>query len=443
VDRSRASMDARLGLLTRLRARRTEIGEAIFARVCDGAFGSAGTQDAEYVAGLRAAVAAAVEYVLDGIEREGREAGAIPPMALDQARRAARSGVGLDTVLRRYVVGSALLEEFILEEADAGELADERRALRGLLRAQAIALDRLLAAVTAEYQTELQRAGCSREQRHADRVRRLLARDGDDDRVHDGREDTELCYDLSAEHVGVIARGARAEEALRELARGLDRRLLCVPVGEETVWAWLGGRRPIAMGALEMALSPPGQARPAGAGRRAGARTDAPGDLLTGVSFAVGEPARGYEGWRLTHQQAQAALVVALRTPRKVTRYSDVALLAMAIKDQALARALIAIYVAPLREPRGNVGAGGNRGTGDASLVATLRAYLAAECNVSSTAIVLDVARSTVVYRLRAIKERLGRSLHPCPAELAVALRLDELGVSGDTTVPALAVDVK
>jgi DNA-binding PucR family transcriptional regulator len=145
------------------------------------------------------------------------------------------------------------------------------------------------------------------------------------------------------------------------------------------------------------------------------------------VMFALGEPARGIEGWRQTHRQAQAALVVALRrsgiqspTQEKtvtVTRYADVALLATALKDELLARALIDTYIAPLEDPRG----------GDPVLCETLRAYLAAERSVSSTAAALGVVRKTVENRLRAIEEKLGRSLHPCPVELEVALRLDEL----------------
>lgn len=35
-----------------------------------------------------------------------------------------------------------------------------------------------------------------------------------------------------------------------------------------------------------------------------------------GVLLAVGEPAQEVEGWRLSHRQAQAALLVALRSPR-------------------------------------------------------------------------------------------------------------------------------
>jgi DNA-binding PucR family transcriptional regulator len=57
----------------------------------------------------------------------------------------------------------------------------------------------------------------------------------------------------------------------------------------------------------------------------------------------------------------------------------------------------------------------------------TLRAYLATERSVSSTAAAIGVGRKTVENRLQTIEERLGRSLHPFPAELEVALLLDEL----------------
>jgi len=141
-----------------------------------------------------------------------------------------------------------------------------------------------------------------------------------------------------------------------------------------------------------------------------------------GVVLAFGEPAWGIEGWRSTHRQAQTALAVALRRrdripPTRVTRYADVALLAAALKDEALARALVGIYIAPLEDSRG----------GGPVLCETLRVYLACERNVSSAAAALKVARKTVDTRLRTIEKRLGRTLHPCPAELEVALALDEL----------------
>jgi hypothetical protein len=148
----------------RLRARGGELVAAIFARVCDGAFGAVGVQDAQYMSGLRVAVAAALEYGLQGIEGGEEWTGPIPESLLEQARRAARVGVTLDTVLRRYVVGHTLLEQYVMEEADrAGKNwipPTQRSALRGALRAQASVLDRLLAAITGEYRDELGRVGC-------------------------------------------------------------------------------------------------------------------------------------------------------------------------------------------------------------------------------------------------------------------------------------------
>ncbi len=386
---------ARDGVVERLRARRGELAREIVARVRGDAFDRAGEDDAEYVAGLGATVAAALEYVLAGIERGEDGAEPIPAVALEQARRAARLGVSLDTVLRRYVAGSALLGELIMEEGDRGERDGnppiQRRALREALRAQALGLERMLAAVTAAYGDELARAGRSPEQRHFERVRRLL----------DGRalERPELDYELDAWHLGVIATGAGAAQAVRQLAGGAGRRLLRVAHGEQSVWAWLGGRQPFAVGDVQ--------------------RIAVYATVNDGVVLALGEPARDLEGWRLTHRQAQASLRVALRRrePGGVTRYADVALLAFALTDETLARSLIEIYLSPLNQQR----------DGGAVLRETLRAYLAAGRNATSAAAKLNVTRHTVTSRMLTLEQRLGRGLQTCLAELELALRLEEL----------------
>ena len=217
--------------------------------------------------------------------------------------------------------------------------------------------------------------------------------------------DVGLDYRLEAEHLGVIARGAGAGEVLRGLAVRLDCGLLSVACEEGTVWAWLELRRGLEVSGLERAVSAQGLG----------------GDL----SFAVGEPAWGPAGWRLTHRQAQAAFVVALRRPQRFTRYADVALLAAALKDESLAKLLLDIYIAPLDDRRG----------GGSVLRETLRAYFAADRNVSSAAAALGVVRKTVDNRLCTIEERLGRSLHPRPAELEVGLLLDDLGAPADPEI--------
>lgn len=387
--------DVRGETVARLRARREELVGALFARVRAGALADAGDRDAEYVAGLHAAVAAAVDYVLEGIARGENWAGPVPVAALEQAQRAARAGVSLDTVLRRYVAGHTLFGEYLIEEADRGELGD-RRVLRAASRAQATALDRLLAAITREYGEELARAGRSPERRRAECVRRLLE--------GGSFERAELDYELGGWHLAVIATGAGARSAVESLAEGVDRRLLSVPEGEERVWAWFGGRERFASAELE---------------RLRCCAEDC------GVVLALGEPGRGIAGWRLTHRQAQAALLVALRKrgQRGATRYSEVALLAFALSDETLAASLIELYLAPLDEQR------------DGGVISreTLRAYFLAGRNASSAAAALNVARHTVENRLRAVEESLGRALHSCLAELEVALALERLeGFSSD-----------
>jgi hypothetical protein len=375
----------RVELVARVRARRVEIEETIFARIRDGAQSPVGGDDAEYAAGLRDTVEAAIEHALSDIELGEESAGSVPPTAVEQARRAARVGVSLDTVLRRYVLGSTVLGDFLMQEADHGDFVGHAAVLRDVLSAQAAVLDRLMTTITAEYTCELERSGRSVEQRRAERVQKLLA---------GGRGDVELGYGLDGWHLGVIAKGPTAAESLRSLAVTLGSRLLCVTRGEQTAWGWLGSQRAGSVRDIERALSRDSE-----------------------VSLALGEPAAGLEGWRLTHRQAQAALRVALRSGQRVTVYADVALLASVLRDDTLAGSLVDIYLAPL----------GERHNGGAVLRKTLRAYFAAERNASSAASALGVTRHTVENRLRSIEEKLGQTLRTRQAELEVALRLEEL----------------
>jgi AcrR family transcriptional regulator len=162
---------ARLGpahpIVERLRARRSEIDEAIFARISDQWFDRTGSEDPEYVAGLRAAGGAALDYVLEGIERSGASLEPVPAAALEQARRAAHVGVGLDTVLRRYLAGYAVLEGFVVQEAERDEKdwspriesRPPKSALRDVLQRMSALVDRLITAVSRAYGNELEQGG--------------------------------------------------------------------------------------------------------------------------------------------------------------------------------------------------------------------------------------------------------------------------------------------
>jgi PucR C-terminal helix-turn-helix domain/GGDEF-like domain len=381
-----ASREQRSGaqLAERLRERRTEIEGAARTRIfAVSVLPRAGGP--EYAEGLRGAVSAGIDYGLAGIERGEERAPPIPEALLSQARLAARSGVSLDTVLRRYFAGHTLLGDFLMQEAEREGL--QGPALKRLLRSQAAIVDRLLAAVSKAYTEEAERRPQSAERRRAERIERLL----------DGEllDTSELAYDFEAHHLGLLASGSGAAEMLAGLAGSLGARLLTVSKEESTVWAWLGSRRRLDPEQIEGLLSR---------------------ELPTGLSLTIGEPGEGIAGWRLTHRQARAALSVVSRDGGGLARYADVALPASMLGDDLLVASLRALYLAPLASERD-----------DKTLHETLRAYFAAECNVSSAAAILEVDRRTVTNRIRAVEECVGRSLDDCAMDIQMALRLDEL----------------
>jgi hypothetical protein len=384
-------------VVARLRARFAEIEKAIFVSVRAGPSDPAESGDAEYVKGLRVAVVAVLDYVLAGIAQGEEWSGPIPGAAVVQARRAARNGIGLETVLLRYTVGNRVLSGFVMDEADRFP----GTVLRQLLDAQGALVEHLMAEVSAEYKLESERAGRSLEQRRGERVQRLLA----GELVDPGEFDYEF---NDAWHLSVIAVGARAKEAVRGLRAGWHCDILHVSRGEKTVWAWLGSERARSVADIEPRLS-------AMVGK--------------GVSLAVGEPSRGLHGWRLTHHQAQAALLVALHRPPGITRYAEEMLLAAALQDETLSTSLREIYLSPLA---------GQRDDGSV-LRETLRVYFEVTGNTATAAVRLKVNRHTVERRLQRVEEKLGRLLPACQTELEVALRLHQLGavVDADAQVHA------
>lgn len=373
---------ARPLLAERLRERLPELKTAIATRVYS-ISDPRDVTDPAYVEGLNAALAAAVEYRLEVLEVGERSVSDVPAALLAQARLDARDRVPLDTVLRRYFAGNALFADFLAEEAEREGIPNA--VLRNLLAAQATVGDRLLAAVSAEHAREAQVRPSGTAERRRESVKRLLAGEFVDH--------SELEYDLEAQHLGLMAKGEGAEALMRELAKRLDRRLLAVQREEEPTWAgWLGGSRPAD---AEDAV-------------RVLAELDPKGVIVT-----VGEPSEGLAGWRFSHLQAKAALAVAERRGEAVVRYADVAIEAATLRDDLLARSLRELYLEPLERMR------------DGGKVAreTLRAYFAAERNISSTAAALGVDRRTVRNRIRAIEELIGRPLNVAAADLEIALR--------------------
>jgi DNA-binding PucR family transcriptional regulator len=196
--------------------------------------------------------------------------------------------------------------------------------------------------------------------------------------------------------VALIASGPGADEAIAERARASGLPSLLVTREAEKAWGWLGSRTRFGAEELDALI----EAAPVG-----------------GTRLAIGEPGGGLTGWRLSHHQARAALSVAERSTGAAVRYGDVAMLASVLKDELLGTSLRRIYLEPLEDGR----------NGGEELRQTLRAYFAANRNVSVAGSAIGVTRQAVARRLRVAEERLGRSISACGTELELALRLDAL----------------
>lgn len=381
-----SSVPSRKTLAHRLRERSTEIAQAALVRA-HSVSDPVEVRDPAYALGLKEAVGVAVDYWVEGIESAAGARRPIPDRLLAQARAAARNDVGLDTVLRRYLAGNTLLVDFLIEEAKrCGSLLPGE--LQSALRDNGALIDRVVCSVAAEYTTEAGGRLPNAERRRAELIRMLLAAESVDP--------DELRYELETWHLGLIASGPGAEKALRGLASALDCNLLLAAGDEGAIWAWLGARK--GLSAREIL--------------RLAERS-----ISEDVRLALGEPGRGIDGWRLTHCQAKAAMLVADRGPDRWVRYADVALLASALRDDVLARSLHDFYLAPLEGGR----------DGGVTLRETLTAYFAAGRNISATAAALGVSRQTVSGRLHVVEEHVGRLLDTCGAELETSLRLDSL----------------
>jgi hypothetical protein len=345
--------------------------------------------DPDYLRGLRAAVSAALEYGLSALSTPGNKAEPVPVLLLAQARTAARSNVSLDTVLRRYLAGYSLLADFLVSESVDREIKGDD--LRNILAALAAACDRLVTAISEEFGREAGTRSYSSDRRRAEQIEGLL----NGELVDHSSLTADLAYDFDANHIAVISVGPSGPDTIRKLAAAANSRPLVLKRPEQTTWAWLGAQRVLDPAELQSLAS--------------AARSP-------GLALAIGESERGLAGWRLSHRQATAALAIALRSPARIARYSEVALIASVCNDELLAVSLRQQFLEPLDDGR----------DGGAAARETLRAYLAAGCNTSSAAAMLGINRHTAASRIHAIERRLKRPIGASIAEIETALKLEE-----------------
>lgn len=314
----------------------------------------------------------------------------VPAAAAAEVRASLRLGVRLGPIL----LGHRVAQRLLFQEATARVRADVadpelREEVLAAAAARLLAYFDILTARMAEVH---------------DRERELLLRDRERRkraRVHDlleGRpvDVAALGYPIEGDHLGLVAWGTEPERALLALGAATGRPVLVVGGTESSAWGWL------AAAALDADAM------------RAVAAIVEDGRLR----LALGDAGQGEEGFRQTHRQALEACRIAREgEPRAVTWYADVALLALTLHDRDAARAFV------LRE----LGTLAERNPRNALLRETLSAYFATGQNATAAAAALGVNDRTARYRIKAIEERLGRSILERRDELGVALRLAEV----------------
>jgi len=370
-------------LSDRLLRRRTEMCEAVLSQAHQVA--AVPIDDAVYIEGMRSAALAAVDYGRDVFERRD----GLPPVPaplLAQARLAAASGVGVDSVIRRYVSGNATFSAATVEVAYEVGLSSE--AIQQVMNLQSEAFDQLISAVTDEYAKQVNRRSISRETHRLELIESLLA-----GAPVSGRD---LGYELDQNHVALITSASHPKGLLLDLGRQIDRQVLVAQRSEHEIWAWLGGKKVLRQEDLERGL----------------ARF-----WPKALPLSLGEDCQGRAGWCLSHRQALRSWPAALRDPATIVPYRHVALSSAILQDDDFVSFLEQSYLSPLLE-----GQGGK----ESPLCETLCMYFSTGGNVASTAAALSVSRQTVTNRLRQAEERVGEAISSCRVELECALRLFE-----------------
>lgn len=318
-----------------------------------------------------------------------------PQEVVDSARIAAASGFPLWACVQAYRAGHAVQWQAWTEAVEARRL--DAKARRTLLQAGSEYMfayaDQCARWIELEYTRERDRRLRSEEQLRTQLVRDLL----------DGKhaDTSKLGYQLDGWHIALIASGYDPDRVLQPLSRQLGGQMLTVAADAITWWAWIRLSR-VRSAAIERKL----RAVP----------------LPPGISLAIGEPGHGPAGFRQSHRDAQDAAAIGERRGQAITRYSEVALEALATANLDQARSFVLRELGTLArdDQRSDI------------LRRTLRAYFAAGQRASSTALVLGVHERTIGNRVRAVERVIGGSVLSRRAELEVALRLHPLVLANE-----------
>jgi DNA-binding PucR family transcriptional regulator len=322
-----------------------------------------------------------------------------PAAALAWARMLAQRDIPMTTLLRAYRVGQARYHQVAMGEiARLAPNADTAAATATLLSEVTFAfVDRTSEDVLEAYQAERDAWVQNRAAARGAQIATILA-GGPVDLPEAERI---LGYALDSPHIGAVFwsdEGAVADAARleREIARladqfGCPRPPLVVPLHANTVGAWLPRRN------LTAPTWPPG--------------------TETALRLALGDPAAGPDGFRLTHRQAMAARGLAeFADPerrRAVTPWSAVGPVALMCAD----REQVAVWV------QATLGGLGVADEGMERLRETLLLFLGNR-SFTTTAKAQHLHKNTIQYRVKRAEDALGRPLEEHRDDIELALRV-------------------
>jgi DNA-binding PucR family transcriptional regulator len=346
-----------------------------------------GSEDPGFMATARESIAANLEAVADGLVSGRDQPAQLPLGAVEEAVTAAQQRMPWTVIDRTYRIGHAVLWEQLLAEVESWHLSSSERV--DLLRVTSHFLfqyvDHVTAGLAEIHQAERDRQIRGGERRRIAWVREVLAGVGG---AASGGD-----YDLAREHLAAIAWGAEPDRAISDLGQLLGATVLVVPGQSAAVWGWLGSN------AIASSWSKLSRQLP----------------LPAETFLALGAPAGGADGFRLSHRQASEAARVLRLTGASLGTYDDLSLDALVLRDERAARDFMLRELGPLLDDRKR----------RQILLETLRLYAGSNWNAASTGARLGVHERTIGYRLSKIEELLGHPLAARREEIGVALRLE------------------
>lgn len=331
---------------------------------------------------LREATERGAEILVGAVRSPTTAGNAHHAMGAPFARVAAQHGVPLTTVLQAYRISQAVAVDHLLDHADEVGAPMELvcQAMRNLFRY----MDTMVAIGSRVYVEERRRINSRPERARYLRIKAVL----------DGATELGISYPLDGSHVAIVLRSPQPSATLTAVAEAAGQAPLLVteaPDGKVFVWVACSLCEDDVVRALH---------------------EHARGPLAAGVSGHE----RGVAGFRATNRKAQLALQLGSCQGSSVTTFADVALEALAVGGEELAREFVEAEMGELAQP-------------DARTTAvrdTVSEYFASR-GAAAAAERLNVSERTVTYRLRHAEQMLGRPLTKRRAELETALRLHRL----------------